>query len=598
MSTAEDLQRVAIQKADGYASQLQRFIDQMFNAVLGGTGYQKPTIVNKLDISEIKSALNGYLAQAQLDPPAIIDPPLVPVIDPLTFTPIYTGGLAVPTFTTIAIPKLLTPDVPNVTSLGSTGSRPALSLLDTPKRPDILLPDTPAFDNLIFPAVSDIVIPILDALPPPDDLITPTNLFSFNEVAYSSALLDASKAKLLHDLSSGGYGIDTNDEHALWARAIDRESRGSAIASADVVRSMAARGFSLPPGAMLAQLAAVQQDMAEKVSSVSRDIALKRADLYVENRRFTITEVRELEQILVGAHMAIMERTLNASKVVIEFSISLFNAKVAKFNTLMEGYKTKVGAYGELVRASLSQVEIQKLKMESVQIQAGVQKTKAEIYNIQLEGQKTIMEVYRTDVTALQGLADVERLKVESFRAEIEAYAERVRAGSLQLQSFEAQIRGNQVQIEMYKTQVDAQLVQAELVKAQASVIESNSRVSVENLRATISNATAIVDIYRAQSSGIASANESQSRAFSARTEAFRSIAAIYDSLGRVQVSDADLTMRAATENLRSDIEQSKEFYNYRLGSGSAAMNTLGEGIRSQLGQVLGIASAVTTSTL
>ena len=595
-NTADSLQDKAIARANEYSNQLQSFIDQIKSAALFPGGYTRPTIVNGLEIGPIKDDLDKLIASTQLTPPAVLATPDLPLLTVPT-PKVADASIAVPTFATITVPDIVAPIAPNVSNLSFTGARQPLVNPVAPGRPDISIPDAPSFTNVVMPTITDIVIPSLTAIAPTDTLTAPTGLFAFSEVAYQSALLDSSKAKLLHDLVSGGYGIETSDEAALWARAADRELRGAAIASADVARTIASRGFSVPPGAMFAQIASIQQGAAEKLSSVSREIALKRADMYVENRKFTFSEVRELEQLSINMHLSTMERALNSAKAVADFGIALYNARVAKYTAAMEAFRINVQAYGEQVRAAVSQIEAQRMKLEVVQAEVGVQKARAEVYNVQVDGQKAILDMYRTDVSVMQGLADVERLKLDAFRADVEVFSEQVRAGTLQLQGYEAQTRGNLAQVEVYKTQVGAQLSQAELAKAQASVVESNARVATENLRAAIASVSASADVYRAQSAGVASANESQSRAFASRTEAFRAIAQVYDVMGRVQISDADMTMRAATDNLRANIDQQKDFYNYRGNMLSTGAGTIAEAIKAQLGQVLGIASAVTTSS-
>jgi hypothetical protein len=594
MATADELQDRAIDAAAGYASQMQSFISSL--AGLSQAPQASGWVIANPDLAAIQTALHALIAGTQLTPPALLTIPDLPTLA-IPTPGAVDATVAIPTFDTISVPSITLPDAPSVDHLVFTGVREALAPLNAPVRPTLTLPDAPTFANIAMPTITDIVLPTLSAIAPTDALTEPSSLFEFSEAVYSSALLDSSKAKLLHDMENGGYGIETADEDALWARARDRELRNAAAASNEIARAMAARGFSLPPGAMLAQLASTNQEGAEKSSTVSRDIALKRADMYVENRKFTITEVRELEQLSINLHMGVMERALNVAKATTEFGIALFNAKVSKFNVLMDGYKTKVAAYAEEVRAAVSQMEAQKVKLQFAETQVAVQKAQADVYNSQLMGQRTLLDMYRTDIAALQGLADVERLKLETFRSDVEVFAEQIRAGNLQLQGYEAQLRGNVAQIDIYKAQIDAQQSRAELSKVQASVVESNAKVSIENLRASIASITASADVYRAQSAGVASANDAQSRAFAARTEAFKSIAQVYESMGTLQLGGEDMKLRAGIASLNHYNDVLKGTRDIRLGANAAALDGLGKGMQAQLGQVLGIASAITSSS-
>src|SRR5690242_5189098 len=78
--------------------------------------------------------------------------------------------------------------------ISSGGTRPTVS--------DSVGVGPPEAPSIVLATPSDISLPA-------DDLLAPTNNFTFFEAAYVSTLLDPLKAKLLADLTTGGYGIDT-----------------------------------------------------------------------------------------------------------------------------------------------------------------------------------------------------------------------------------------------------------------------------------------------------------------------------------------------------------------------------------------------------
>src|SRR3990167_1023926 len=172
------------------------------------------------------------------------------------------------------------------------------------------------------------------------DLGAPTTTFSFYETAYESALLDAAKAKLLDNMLNGGYGIETADEIALFNRARDREVEAALTRIEEAGRSMASRGFPLPPGELSIYVDRAWQDMQNKVSGMNRDITLERDKLYVENRKFTITETRELEQILIGFHNSVQERAFNVARATVELAVAVYNSQLARFRLWLDAAKT------------------------------------------------------------------------------------------------------------------------------------------------------------------------------------------------------------------------------------------------------------------
>ena len=197
---------------------------------------------------------------------------------------------------------------------------PNLTVANTPP------PDAPAVS---LAAVSHIAMPSFLT----SDLPAPTNEFEFFEAQYQSALLDAAKAKLLDNIFSGGYGIEPGDEAALVQRFRDRETQNAMARIAEAGRSMAIRGFPLPPGELNLTIDASWQEFQNKVADADREVYLKRNSLYVENRQFTIREARELEQILIGFHNSVQERAFNVARASVEMAIALYNAKLATYTS-------------------------------------------------------------------------------------------------------------------------------------------------------------------------------------------------------------------------------------------------------------------------
>lgn len=385
----------------------------------------------------------------------------------LTFEPIVLTGLTKQQPYTVTRPTI------NQTSMRKV-DRPTIKMPDSPELRAVQLPDLEEVDSISF--TGEI---------PEFDVLAPTNLFEYSEHEYESVLGDEARAQLLNNLINGGYGINTEDENALWARARERENRGISAATREATRQMAARGFSLPPGALLAQIQSATQDGYEKISTASRDIALKRADMYVENRKFTFAQVKEMEQLAVTLHMSAAERALNTSKYVAEFGINLFNLNVARYNAKLDGFKAGVIEFEAKVRQAAMKLETQKLKLQRTSLELDTQKNYLQRFSTEVEAARTSIEVYKTDVDAARSEAEadisVTRSKVDVFTAELGA---------------------NKVISDIYRTDVEAQKTLADValgeqrVKVDAYTAETGAkRVAIDNFQARLAEARAKADI-------------------------------------------------------------------------------------------------------
>jgi len=377
-------------------------------------------------------------------------PPTPPTASFSTIT-----DVAVPDLTAVS-PTLDFPLVPDNALPTSPGASPGFTSPAIPTAPLVTLPTVPTLAALSLPTAPSIDLPVFAAFAPDDDLVAPTTEFQFAEAAYESVLLDPLKSILLDNLVNGGYGIETADEIALFNRARDREVEAMQSRIADAGRAMAARGFPLPPGELSVHIDRAYQEMQDKVSAASRDITLERSKLFVENRQFTIREVRDVEQMLINFHNAVQERALNVARLTVEFSVTIFKALVERYNARLSGYRTEAEVFASRIRAELAKAEIYRTQVEAVNVQSQLQRTQVETYLAQLKGVEVSVDIFRVQMDAAKVQAEIERIKLEAYRSEVEAYTAQVQAKVAEFGMYRSQIEGETAKVQAYEAQVRA----------------------------------------------------------------------------------------------------------------------------------------------
>lgn len=377
-------------------------------------------------------------------------PPTPPTASFSTITDVVVPDLAA------VAPTLDFPAVPSNTLPTAPGASPSFVSPAIPTAPTITLPAVPTLAALALPEAPSIALPAFAAFAPDDDLVAPTTEFQFAEAAYESTLLDPLKAKLLADLTDGGYGIETADEVALFNRARDREVDAMMSRISDAGRAMASRGFPLPPGELSVHVDRAYQEMQDKVSTASRDIMLERSKLYVENRQFTIREVKDLEQMLLNFHNAVQERALNVSRLTVEFSVAIFKSLVERYNARLGAYRTEAEVFASRIRGELAKAEIYRTQVEAVNVSSQMQRTQVETYLAQLKGIETSVDIFRVQMDAAKVQADIERVKLEAYRSQVDAYTAQVQAKVAEFGMYRSQIEGETAKVQAFEAQVRA----------------------------------------------------------------------------------------------------------------------------------------------
>lgn len=450
----------------------------------------------------------------------------------------------------ISAPVINMPVAPNTNLPGAPGAAPALATIALPDAPVLTLPDVPTFQNVVIPSVPSYSIPVYNATFPDDDLLIPTFTFSFNEQAYQSDLLDALKAELIDNLLNGGYGINDADEQALWERAREREMLAAETTIQQATSNAASRGFAIPPGALIAMIEGAQQAALEKISSVNREIALKRADMYVENRKFTIQQVRETEQMLITYFGYMMERALNTAKYTSEWAKHTYDAMVERYKARVAGAQAASQAYEIQLKAGLASLEAYKVEMEGSRLAVDVQKMVADVYNSQLEGVKTFVDIYRTQMEAAKVSSEIERLKLEAFRASVDAYTAQVGAKSAEFGMFKAQIEGEMSKVEIYRAQVGAygEQVQAYSAGSTAKRVQldaqiEGARLELESFNGRIKTYTTALEADKIYLDSLLGKHQADTQRYSARVQAQ---AAVASSTASATKSNAEMVLAKA----------------------------------------------------
>jgi hypothetical protein len=429
---------------------------------------------------------------------------------------------AVPALVTGAEPGPFTKDAPSIGTYDFPDPLAALTAVE----PTLNFENAPTLydpESIPVPVISETYIPVMP-IPEIPTLELDTELdvaipvipdFSYSEQMYTSELLQNTSTKLMYDMLNGGYGIEPADEQALWARAREREFRNLDANVQEIIRESAAKGFVAPTGAHSARIAEARRVATERMSDLSRDIATKRADMYVENRKFTIQESQKLEGLLSNIYGSYMERMLKAKTATIEMAAAVYSIKSAEFNSKVARLKVQADAYDTRLKAALAPIEAAKVRLEAAKLESGIKKDQIEIYTARVNAAAQFVNMQRLRLDAYVAKLQTEKSKLEMYKLQVEAYSARAQAKSTELQAYKARIEGDVARINGYESEVKAYgaLVDVYKTRVQAKVAEVDSVVKsnagkVQALEGRISaykagieaqslSAKAQIDVYR-----------------------------------------------------------------------------------------------------
>lgn len=372
-------------------------------------------------------------------------------------------------------------------------SSPTIALPDNlPDVPDITIPTALTVSTQTVPNIPSISLPDWGETIPALDIDLPPATFAYVEPVYVSALKDLLNADLIAKITNGGTGLNATIEGNIWNRDVERIAQNLSDNIDDTLNRFSGRGFTMPPGTVAAQVQELQINHTNDRTQASRDVAIEMAKIADENTKAFLRLGLTLEELQINHANNIANRALEAEKAVLEYGISLFNVKVAKFNAQLSRYQAKAIETENRIKIENLKLDQYKAELQGVEAQATKDRVSIENYKAILSAQETIVRLYIAEVNAVIAAMNIERAKVEIFKSEIDAFIANIDAQRSEYDLFLAQIEGEKAKIGLHKSEVDAYVARVTAVKISNDVViaKINSDISVEelNLRAHIAN--------------------------------------------------------------------------------------------------------------
>lgn len=364
------------------------------------------------------------------------------------------------------------------------GPAPTVEDVTIPVAPTYTLPAVPDFYELDLPDVPNVQVPTFTATRPEINFAAPAETFAFQEVEYTSALLDEVTARL-STMLQGGTGLPAAIEQALFDRARSREDMLAAKQVQEVVEDFANRGATEPNGVLARRVLEVRQENRNRASALNRDLTIRVHEVEIENIRFAVTQGIALEQVLISKHLAMEQRRFEAARFAFEAVLQIFNARVTLFNAEIEGYRADAAVFRDRIQGALAEVELYRAQIEGQRAIGELNKTLAERYETELRGVLALIDTYRAEVEAARIRIEANVARIEGYRATVQAFGERVRAYEAEWNGYRARVeaelgnlRSKEIDASIYGTRVNAWST-----KLRTRFEQANTDVSIEELR-------------------------------------------------------------------------------------------------------------------
>jgi len=302
----------------------------------------------------------------------------------------YVTGIAENSKTAVdsAIASLLN----TITELNAT-EPPVIDNTVLPTIPDasfnnIVIPDLPEIDfgSVPEPEYDDVIIPDMPTLPTVyevdqmtlfDEMSIPESELVIEDLTYVTTLSDTIETRLKAIMADGVSGLSTTVEQGIYDRAVARKTTETIAAYTETENYFAARGFSIPPGAMSGRLLEIQAQADNALTDINNDILRMQGELAFKGTWESIGRIIEFEKQKMDFFASEVSNVLAKAK-------ARADNLMARVGLMLDARKSRLTNEAMLADDVLKRYQMifDYLKTTLVKLQANVDvyKTKSQIY--------------------------------------------------------------------------------------------------------------------------------------------------------------------------------------------------------------------------
>ena len=345
------------------------------------------------------------------------------VTEEIQFNP---PAIYIDTHPTISIDSSLIqalPPAPADTVYPNAPSSPTSTDYPMPVSPSYTLPNLPTITDIVLPTfIPNTINGLSSTLPSFTDAVPTVGNISDGGDAEFDSLVVALRSKLQSFILLGGTMLNPQVEADIWNRDLERIGQNFQDAKDKAVGQWSKMGFDIPDGFLASMLTPLDVEYYNKLSDRSREIAVKQAELEQAGTFKAMELATTLENVLITSHHTYANRVYEASKSTADLTIKIFETRIAKYNALLEGFKTDVTQWKTQIEAEIARANLYKTQIEGLALVEQINETKVKIYSAQIGAVQALVEIYKTQVSAAVACYEAEKVKIERYKSQVEAY--------------------------------------------------------------------------------------------------------------------------------------------------------------------------------
>lgn len=360
-------------------------------------------------------------------------------------------------------------------------------------------------------------------------------------------------------------GVQQQIEQQSIDAVFDRENRVTQSEVKAVYQDWAARGFSMPQGAMAKRVDYVRTQGNLRASEASRALAVEAFKEKIQEVRLIFDRCLDVEQRLYDRFMQKKKHELDVVQLKFDFAKMRLNELKEVFQIRMDATKYFMETYKYYIEMTMKKMEIIRFQLEYLDYEMKIRKFAVDLYKQKVEAIMANVEVYKTMMDTVKVRIDTIKTQFDLYKTELDGFATESNFEKIKADLYGTQVQAEGQRLGLFETMAKNYIANIQGLSARADVLNKQQGLKLEAAKVDLQRYQSDLDYRRTILQEQSKANQDLTSNYVRQIEAFKTAVGmqlgVVDAKGKyaqvranLKIANADMRSKYADMNARISI--------------------------------------------
>lgn len=382
--------------------------------------------------------------------------------------------------------------------------------------------------------------------------------------------------KMLDSWRSGNAtpwsGVQQQIEQQSIDAVFDRENRVTQSEVKAVYQDWAARGFSMPQGAMAKRVDYVRTQGNLRASEASRAVVVEAFKEKIQEVRLIFDRCLDIEQRLYDRFMQKKKHELDIVQLKFDFAKMRLNELKEAFQIRMDATKYFMETYKYFIEMTIKKMDVIRFQLEYADFEMKIRQFAIDLYKQKVDAVMSHIEIYKTLIETVKLKVDVIKTQFDLYKTEMDGFSTESNFEKIKADLYGTQVQAEGQRLGLFETMAKNYIANIQGLSARADVHNKQQDLKLEAARVDLQRYQSDLDYRRTLLQEQSKANQDLTSNYVRQIEAFKT--AVGMQLGVVDAKGKNAQIRANLKIANADMRSKYADMNARISISNVDLQT------------------------